>query len=62
MEIDRQIARQAAETPGKTTCVATDASLQRIANARRRSELVVLLGEEGRFDFEVAAHAWGGDG
>jgi hypothetical protein len=29
--------------------------------ALRRLELVALLGEEGRFDFDAAEHAWGRD-
>ena len=37
------------------------ASLLEVVNAKRRFELVALLGEEGRFDFESAEHSWGGD-
>jgi len=61
VEVDREIATQAAEILGTTTLSETvDAALRKIVNARRRLELVVLLGEEGRFDFEAAERAWGG--
>ena len=36
------------------------ASLLEIVNAKRRLELVALLGEPGRFDFEAGENAWGG--
>lgn len=62
VDVDRDIAREAAAILGTTTLRDTiDASLREIVNAKRRLELVALLGEEGRFDFEVAAHAWGAD-
>ena len=32
----------------------------RIVNARRRLELMALLAEPGRFDFDAAEEAWGG--
>jgi hypothetical protein len=32
-----------------------------IVYAKRRLELIALLGEEGRFDFDAAEHAWGGE-
>ena len=32
-----------------------------IATTERRLELIALLGEAGRFDFEVISNAWGGD-
>lgn len=38
-----------------------NASLLEVVHATRRLELVELLSEEGRFDFEVAEHAWGAD-
>jgi Arc/MetJ family transcription regulator len=62
VEIDRDIADQAAAILGTSTLRDTiHASLLEIVNARRRLELVALLSEEGRFDFEAAESAWGGD-
>ncbi len=61
VEVDRDIAAQAADILGTTTLRDTiDASLREIVNARRRLEVVALLAEEGRFDFEAAERAWGG--
>ncbi len=62
VDVDRDIAREAAEILGTTTLRETiDASLREIVNAKRRLELISLLGEDGRFDFDVAERAWGGD-
>jgi len=62
VEVDRDIAAQAATILGTTTLRDTiHASLVEIVNAKRRLELVALLSEEGRFDFDAAASAWGGD-
>lgn len=62
VEIDRDIAREAAAILGTVTLRDTiDASLREIVHAKRRLELVALLGEAGRFDFEAAEHAWGAD-
>jgi hypothetical protein len=62
VEIDRDIARQAAAILGTTTLRDTiDASLHEVVHARRRLELIAMLSEEGRFDFEAAQDAWGGD-
>jgi len=36
-----------------------DAALREVVHAKRRLELVALLGEDGRFDFEAAEQAWG---
>ena len=61
VEVDREIAAKAAEILGTTTLRDTiNASLREIVNARRRLEVVALLAEEGRFDFEAAERAWGG--
>ncbi|MCY3951103.1 MAG: hypothetical protein OXG69_00985 [bacterium] len=63
VEVDRDIAAQAAEILGTTTLRDTiDAALREIVNARRRLEVVALLAEEGRFDFGAAERAWGGGG
>ena len=62
VEIDRDIAAQAAAILGTTTLRDTiRASLVEVVNAKRRLELIALLSEEGRFDFDDAATAWGGD-
>jgi len=61
VEIDRDIARQAGEILGTTTLKDTiDASMREVIDARRRLELIALLSEPGRFDFEAAERAWGG--
>ena len=61
VEVDRDIAARAAEILGTTTLRDTiDASLREVVSARRRLEVVALLAEEGRFDFEAAERAWGG--
>ena len=63
IEIDRDIAQQAAEILGTTTLRETiDASLHEVVHARRRLELIALFAEEGRFDFTVAENAWGAGG
>jgi Arc/MetJ family transcription regulator len=60
IEIDRDIARQAAEILGTATLRDTvDAALREVVHAKRRLELVALLSDEGRFDFEAAEQAWG---
>lgn len=62
VEVNRDIASQAAEILGTTTLRETiDASLREIVNAKRRLELLGLLAEPDRFDFEAAEEAWGGD-
>lgn len=61
VEVDRDIAEQAAAILGTTTLRDTiHASLLEVVNAKRRLELVVMLGEPGRFDFQAAKEAWGG--
>lgn len=61
VEIDRDIAAQAAEILGTTSLRETiHASLLEIVNAKRRLEIIALLGEPGRFDFEAMDDAWGG--
>jgi len=62
VEIDRDIANEAAEILGTSTLRDTiDASMREIVNARRRLELVGLLADPERFDFAAADTAWGGD-
>jgi Arc/MetJ family transcription regulator len=62
VEVDRDIVAQAAAILGTSTLRETiHASLLEIINAKRRLELIALLSEEGRFDFDQAEHAWGGD-
>ncbi len=62
VEIDRDIASQAADILGTTTLRDTiDASLREIVNAKRRLELVALLQDADRYDLDSADDAWGGD-
>ncbi|WP_419925084.1 type II toxin-antitoxin system VapB family antitoxin [Candidatus Poriferisocius sp.] len=62
IDINRDIANQAAEILGTTTLRETvNASLLETINARRRLEVLELFAEEGRFDFDAAERAWGGD-
>lgn len=62
VEIDRDIAEQAAAILGTVTLRDTiNASLLEIVNAKRRLELVTLLSEPGRFDFDAIDDAWGGE-
>jgi Arc/MetJ family transcription regulator len=62
VEVDRDIAAEAARILGTTTLRETiDASLHEVVNAKRRLELVQLLGTADRFDFDAVAGAWGGD-
>ncbi len=62
IEIDREIAEEAAAILGTSSLRDTvDAALREVINAKRRLELVALLSEPGRFDFDAAEHAWGGD-
>lgn len=62
IDIDSDIAREAGAILGTTTLRATvDAALHEVVAWRRRRELVALLSEPGRFDFEAAERAWSGD-
>ena len=62
VDVDRDIAKEAAAILGTTTLRDTiNSSLREVVHAKRRLELVALLGEDGRFDFEAAESAWGGD-
>jgi Arc/MetJ family transcription regulator len=62
VEVDRDIARQAAEILGTATLRDTiHASMVEIVSAKRRMELIALLSEPGRYDFEAVNDAWGGD-
>ncbi|HTJ77223.1 MAG TPA: type II toxin-antitoxin system VapB family antitoxin [Acidimicrobiales bacterium] len=62
VEVDPDIVREAAAILGTRTLRATiDAALREVVHAKRRLELVALLSQEGRFDFEAAERAWGAD-
>jgi Arc/MetJ family transcription regulator len=62
VDVDPDIVRQAAAILGTRTMRETiDAALRDVVNAKRRLELVALLSEEGRFDFDAVEGAWGGD-
>lgn len=61
VDVDKDIVQQAAAILGTGTLRETiDAALREIVHAKRRLELVALLGEDGRFDFAAAEAAWGG--
>jgi hypothetical protein len=60
VEVDRDIADQVAVILGTSTLRDTiHQSFLEIMNAKRRLELVSLVSEVGRFEFESTA--WGGD-
>ncbi len=62
VDVDQDIARQAADILGTRTLRETiDAALREVVDARRRTELITMLSQEGRFDFEAAEQAWGGE-
>ncbi len=61
VEIDRDIASQAAKILGTSTLRDTiDASMREVVNAKRRLELVTLLTDSDRFAIDTD-DAWGGD-
>ncbi len=62
VEVDRDVARRAATILGTTTLRDTiNASLHEVVDAQRRLELIALLGEPERFDFDATETAWGAD-
>jgi len=62
IEIDSDIVQEAATILGTRTLRATvDAALREVIDGKRRIEVVALLGERGRFDFDAVATAWGSD-
>ena len=62
VDVDRDIAAQAAAILGTSTLRDTiHASLLEIVDAKRRLELIDLLSEPDRFDFDVVEKAWGAD-
>lgn len=62
VDVDRDIAREAAAILGTTTLRDTiDASRREVVHAKRRIELMALLSEDGRFDFGAVERAWGAD-
>jgi len=61
VEVDKDIARQAAAILGTTSLRATiHAALLEVVDAKRRIELIGLLAEPGRFDFSAVDDAWAG--
>lgn len=60
VEVDQDIVREAAAILGTRTLRDTiDAALREVVQAKRRLELVAMLSQEGRFDFEASEGAWG---
>lgn len=61
VEVDRDIAKEAAAILGTSTLRDTiDASMREVVAADRRIRLLELLADETKFDFDVTPHAWGG--
>lgn len=61
LDIDHGLARRAKEVLGTRTLRETvNAALQDVVDSRRRLELIELLRDPGRFDFDAAESAWGG--
>lgn len=62
VEIDRDIAAEAAEILGTTSLRDTiHASMTEVVRLRKTRRLVDLLAEPGRFEFDEIDRAWGGD-
>jgi len=62
IEINRDIASRAAEVLGTSTLRETvNAALEEVVAAQRRLETIRMLSEPGRFNFDAAEKAWGGD-
>lgn len=62
VDVDRELARRAADILGTRTLRDTiHASMHEIVQSRRRLELIDMLREEGRLDPDAAEHAWGGN-
>ncbi len=60
VEVDQDIAREAADILGTSTLRATiDAALREVVYARRRLELIALFSQDGRFDFDATEQASG---
>jgi Arc/MetJ family transcription regulator len=60
VNVDQDIAREAAAILGTRTLRDTiDAALREVVHAKRRLELIALLSQDGRFDFDAADQAWG---
>jgi Arc/MetJ family transcription regulator len=63
VDVDQDIASEAATILGTRTLRDTiDAALREVVYAERRLELVALLSQAGRFDFDAADQAWGDAG
>jgi Arc/MetJ family transcription regulator len=63
VEVDQDILREAAAILGTRTLRDTiDAALREVVHTQRRLELIALLSQEGRFDFQSADGAGGADG
>lgn len=62
VDVDQDIARKAAAILGTRTLRETiDAALREVVDAKRRLELISMLSDPGRFDFDAAERAWGGE-
>ena len=62
VEVDKDIARQAAEILGTETLKDTiNAALKEVVQVRGRLKALELLADHKRFDFSQIENAWGGD-
>jgi Arc/MetJ family transcription regulator len=62
LDIDRELARQAQSVLGTSTMRETvDAALREVVQVQKRLDLIGLLADDERFDFEDVERAWGGD-
>lgn len=62
VDVDKDIAREAAEVLGTSTLRDTiNEALLEVVRARRRVEALQLLADHKRFDFSRLENAWGGD-
>jgi len=60
--VDDNLATRAAEILGTKTLNETiHVALLELVNARKRLEVIGLLSQSERFDFDAAEAAWGGD-
>lgn len=60
--VDDDLAQRAAEVLGtKTLSETIHVSLLEVVNAKQRLEVIGLLSQPERFDFDAAEAAWGGD-
>lgn len=61
LEVDRDIAEQAAEILGTSSLRETvDEALREVVRRRIRDDLLTMLADAGRLDLDASESAWGG--